>query len=168
MTYDLSELSVLVVDDDVFVLKMMRSLLNGFGIVNVRTVGNSVMALSELEADGADIIFVDWDMSPENGIEFTKMLRLGDYSPDRYVPIIIMTGHTERSLVLSARDAGVNEFLAKPMTVRSLYQRIMSVIERPRPFVRSPDYFGPDRRRVTDPNYKGPDRRASSDELVDI
>ncbi len=168
MPYDLSQLSVLVADDDTFILSLTRSLLNGFGISKVTTVSNSNLVLDELHAGNTDLLFVDWDMEPMNGIELTKYIRLDSESPNRYLPIIMMTGHTELTVVLEARDAGVTEFLAKPMTVRSMYQRIVSTIERPRPFVRSQDYFGPDRRRNNDPKYKGPDRRSDPDDDFEI
>jgi hypothetical protein len=61
--------------------------------------------------------------------------------------------------VLAARDAGVTEFLVKPFTVTGLLRRIEALIFQARPFVRSPTYFGPDRRRRADPNYRGVERR---------
>ena len=60
-----------------------------------------------------------------------------------------------------ARDVGVNEFLSKPVTARGVLERIAQVVDNPRAFVRTPAYFGPDRRRRADPNYTGPKRRAS-------
>ncbi|MDW3207549.1 MAG: response regulator [Alphaproteobacteria bacterium] len=168
MAYDLSQLSILVADDDSFILSLTRSLLNGFGITKVRTVTDSNIVLDELQTSTVDVLMVDWDMEPMNGIELTRFIRMHPDSPNRYLPVIIMTGHTEMSIVLKARDAGVTEFLAKPMTVRSMYQRIVSVIERPRPFVRSSDYFGPDRRRIDDPNYSGPERRGDPEDSIEI
>lgn len=168
MAYDLSQLSILVADDDNFILSLTRSLLNGFGIMNVRLVTDSNIVLDEIHTSAVDILLVDWDMEPMNGIEVTRYIRMHPDSPNRYLPVIIMTGHTELSTVVQARDAGVTEFLAKPMSVRSMYQRILSVIERPRPFVRSVDYFGPDRRRMDDPKYSGPERRASPEDQYEI
>lgn len=168
MAYDLSQLSVLVGDEDSFVLSMTRSLLNGFGITNIRLVTDSHLVLDELFGDPVDVLLVDWNLAPMNGIELTRYVRNDPESPNRYLPVIIMTGHTELSTVIQARDTGVNEILAKPMSVRSMYQRLLSVMERPRPFVRSATYFGPDRRRVDDPRYKGPDRRASLEDQIEI
>jgi DNA-binding response OmpR family regulator len=59
----------------------------------------------------------------------------------------MLSGHTELQRICEARDAGVNEFLAKPISARALYSRMMSLIANPRPFVRTATYFGPDRRR---------------------
>ena len=70
-------------------------------------------------------------------------MRTDPASPNRYVPIILMTGFSERRRVMQARDAGVTEFLVKPFTARDLYKRLAQVIERPRQFVRSAEFFGP-------------------------
>jgi DNA-binding response OmpR family regulator len=59
----------------------------------------------------------------------------------------MLTGYTEYRRVAEALDAGINEFLAKPISPRDLYLRIASIIDHPRPFVRARGYFGPDRRR---------------------
>ena len=71
----------------------------------------------------------------------------------------MITGHTERHRVEAARDAGVTEFLAKPITAQGLFKRIAEIVERPRAYVRCADYFGPDRRRRADERYAGPWRR---------
>jgi hypothetical protein len=60
---------------------------------------------------------------------------------------------------MSARDAGVTEFLCKPISAKALYERILNVVANPRPFIKSKTYFGPDRRRGVNPNYVGPERR---------
>jgi DNA-binding response OmpR family regulator len=71
----------------------------------------------------------------------------------------MLTGHSERKRVLAARDAGVTEFLAKPISANSLYHRIANVVANPRPFIKTETYFGPDRRRGVTQNYSGPERR---------
>jgi DNA-binding response OmpR family regulator len=71
----------------------------------------------------------------------------------------MLTGHSEKRRVTVARDAGVTEFLAKPISAKALYQRILNVVVNPRPFVKTKSYFGPDRRRNVNPNYIGPERR---------
>lgn len=76
-----------------------------------------------------------------------------------FVPVIMVTGHSEKSRVYEALNAGVNEFLVKPVSAKGLYSRLISVIERPRPFVRSKTFFGPDRRRRADPTYRDAERR---------
>ena len=60
---------------------------------------------------------------------------------------------------MEARDAGVTEFLVKPLSAQALHQRILSVVAHPRPFIRTPTFFGPDRRRTKAAEYTGPERR---------
>src|SRR5665811_296827 len=76
-----------------------------------------------------------------------------------HTPDIVLTGHSEKKRVVSARDAGVTEFLAKPISAKGLYQRIVNVVANPRPFIKTKTYFGPDRRRNVNPNYVGTERR---------
>jgi DNA-binding response OmpR family regulator len=98
-------------------------------------------------------------MKPMDGLEFSRNVRTNVSSPNPFVPIIMITGHTEKHLVVAARDAGITEFLAKPITAQSLFSRIAEIVERPRAFVRCDSYFGPDRRRKTSESYAGPWRR---------
>ena len=95
----------------------------------------------------AYLVICDWNMAPVDGLTFCKELRGGPNSPNPYVPIIMLTGHTESERVLESREAGINHFLAKPVSVKALSDRIVSLIDHPRPFVRTQHYFGPDRRR---------------------
>jgi two-component system chemotaxis response regulator CheY len=107
-------------------------------------------------------VIADWMMRPMDGIAFTRLIRNDPSSPNPYVPVILMTGFSERRRVVQARDSGVTEFLVKPFNAKDLYKRIAQVIERPRQFVKSEDFFGPDRRRkstIDGPLYRGPLRR---------
>jgi DNA-binding response OmpR family regulator len=82
----------------------------------------------------------------------------------------MLTGHTERTRVTAARDAGITEFLAKPVSAKRLYQRVFSIVAHPRPFIKTATYFGPDRRRSTSANYSGPERRkgGASDTITQL
>jgi DNA-binding response OmpR family regulator len=94
-----------------------------------------------------------------DGLELAQMIRQPGANSNPYVPIIMLTGHSEKRRVMSARDAGITEFMAKPISAKSLYQRILNVVCNPRPFIKTKSYFGPDRRRNVNPNYIGPERR---------
>jgi DNA-binding response OmpR family regulator len=99
-----------------------------------------------------------------NGIDFTRAVRELPDKSDCVVPIIMVTGYTERHRVEQARDAGINEILAKPVTPAALFQRIEEIVLRPRAFVRAPNYSGPCRRRRENPEYVGPWRRKAIDD----
>jgi two-component system chemotaxis response regulator CheY len=91
-----------------------------------------------------------------------QMLRANPQSPNPFVPVILLTGHTSLDHVMQARDVGVNEFIAKPVSVKTMMSRLVSVIESPRPYVRTLGYFGPCRRRRGAEDYRGPERRAET------
>ncbi|MGY8961106.1 MAG: response regulator [Alphaproteobacteria bacterium] len=162
MAYNLELLNVLLVEDDQAMRALVCDILLAFHIQNVATATDGSRAYAELLHFPADFVITDWSMEPLDGIEFTKMVRTAPDSPNPFVPVIMLTAHTQRQRIMEARDCGVTEFLAKPVTVNSLYTRIVGIIEDPRPFVRTPSYFGPDRRRVSR-EFMGADRRANSD-----
>jgi CheY-like chemotaxis protein len=152
-------LKALVVEDNAHMRVLLRSLLQALGIGRVYESVDGASGFTELREKKPDFVLTDLSMKPVDGIEFTRRVRLGKDSPNPYLPIIMVTGHTEKARVEAARDAGVTEFLAKPITTQSLLLRLVEVVERPRPFIRCKDYFGPDRRRRKAEDYAGPWRR---------
>lgn len=165
MAYKFEALKVLVVEDNKPMLDLTKSILQTFGVGNVLTSTNGEDGFSIFCSSNPDMVLADWMMQPCDGISLTRMIRNDPRSPNHYVPVILMTGFSEKRRVISARDAGVTEFLVKPFNARDLYRRIVQVIERPRQFVRSESFFGPDRRRISDTIYNGP-RRRTEDMLV--
>ena len=162
MAYQLHRISVLVVEDNLPMLDITKSLLVTFGVGHVIGAQNGEIGFKRFCEYNSDIIIADWMMKPMDGISFARKVRNDPQSPNPYVPIVLMTGFSEKRRVLQARDAGVTEFLVKPFNARDLYKRLVQVIERPRQFVRSPDFFGPDRRRKKQTGwgkYDGPFRR---------
>ena len=77
----------------------------------------------------ADVLIVDWHMEPLDGLDFVRLVRTAKDSANSYVPIIMLTGYTEYRRVTDARDAGVNEFLAKPISAGALYLRFASIVD---------------------------------------
>ena len=100
-------------------------------------------------------------MEPVDGEQFVRRLRDPRRSPDPFVPVILLTGFSELRRVRAARDFGVTDFLAKPVSAKTLYARLAALVERPRPFVRTRTYFGPCRRRGASGVYTGPERRSA-------
>lgn len=162
MAYSLDELQILLVEDNIHMRALIRAMLQAFGIRGIRDANNGEQAIEEMRQYTPDIVITDWVMEPVDGIALTRYIRSDDSSPDNFMPVIMVTGHTQEWRVLQARDAGVTEFLAKPVSGEALYQRIQTVIDKPRPFVRTVDFFGPCRRRQNWSEYVGPDRRKSN------
>ncbi|MCW9040648.1 MAG: response regulator [Rhodospirillales bacterium] len=156
---NLERVNFLVVDDNKHMRTLVGSILHALGVKSIIEAEDGADAIRVLRSFPADIVICDWNMEPLDGLDFVRLVRTGKDSPNPYVPIIMLTGHTEMHRVLEARDAGINEFLAKPISAKSIYARITSIIERPRPYVRSKRFFGPDRRRKESDRFNGPDRR---------
>jgi DNA-binding response OmpR family regulator len=83
-----------------------------------------------------------------DGPGFVRMVRSPDTFPLPDVPIIMLTGHGERSRVIEAINIGVNEFLLKPVSSKSLLDRLISVLAKPRQVIQSGDYYGPTPRKM--------------------
>jgi len=159
LRYDL--LRVLLVDDNHYMRVLLAEILRAIGVKDIYEANDGAEALQAMRNHPVDIVMTDLSMQPLDGIDFVRLLRNSPDSPNPMVPVIMITGHSTLARVAEARDAGVNEFLAKPLTARGVIERLAQVVEHPRSFVRTQDYFGPDRRRRADPNFTGPWRRAS-------
>jgi CheY-like chemotaxis protein len=157
--YDLSNLAFLLIDDNNYMRSIVKALLRGYGAHRVSEAVDAAEAFEEFRNTQIDVIIVDYALDTLDGVEFVHLVRTANDSPNPYVPIIMLTAHSERIRVEQARDAGITEFLRKPVCAETLYRRIVEVVERPRPFIRTKNYFGPDRRRRADRNYSGPERR---------
>jgi two-component system, chemotaxis family, chemotaxis protein CheY len=156
-----SRLRFLIVDDNNHMRRIIRALLHGFGVREAYEAEDGASGLEAFSSFSPDIVITDWAMPIFDGIELTRMIRQPETSTNPYVPIIMITGHAEKRRVTEARDAGVTEFLVKPISAKALYQRIVSVVMLPRPFIKTATYFGPCRRRTANPNYGGIERRGT-------
>lgn len=156
-------LHVLIIDDNVHMRDVVETLLRALGVGTISLASNGQEALGLLRSEPIDIVLCDLEMEPRGGLDFIREMRANGASPNPFVPIIVVSGHTEKHNVVMARDAGATEFLAKPISALELYERIRSVIAHPRPFVRTKSYFGPDRRRRLEDFYSGTERRADDE-----
>ena len=167
MPSSLKSLTILLVDDNQHMRAIAAAILQSAGCRNIVEVGDGSAGLEAMRERPCDLAIVDFNMFPMDGVEFTRLVRNSTDSANPYLPIIMMTGHSEKSRVQEARDAGVTEFVVKPITARAILERMQAVILRPRAFVKADTYFGPDRRRQNPVNYKGPFRRASDQKRED-
>ncbi len=161
MSDGLSALRLLVIDDNAQMRIIIGSVLAGAGVAQIYYAPTGEEALRMLKHTQIDVAFVDFDMPKVNGLDFISAVR-GSGAVYATLPIIMLTGHADLKRLAAARDRGVTEFLRKPVTARSILDRLNSAIFHPRPFVRCDSYFGPDRRRKRTTPYEGPERRASA------
>lgn len=153
-----SGVQVLVVDDKPQMRLLLRCLLRAGGVAHIHEAESARQAFEVMSATPIDLVIVDWMMQPIDGLTFTRMVRWDSNSPNPYVPLLMMTAHTEMSRVAAARDAGVNGFIRKPVSARILFERVTNALTDTRKFIRTDDFLGPDR-RFGQANYEGPLRR---------
>src|SRR5262249_47120794 len=148
---DFNKLRFLVIDDNAHMRRILRTLLHGFGAREVYEAEDGAAGLEAFTHYMPDIVLADWEMPIFNGLELAQMLRQPSANTNPYAPIIMLTAHSEKKRVIDARDAGITEFMAKPISAKALYQRILHVVANPRPFVRTKTYFGPTMSVPNDP-----------------
>ncbi|GBF57662.1 chemotaxis protein CheY [Candidatus Phycosocius bacilliformis] len=156
---DLSALSILVVDDQPFFRVLLTEILRNLGVRNVTVAVDGEDGLDAFDSVRPDIVITDWMMPKVDGIELARRIRAIDDDTLKITPIILVTANNRKSQIEFARNSGVDEFILKPVSVKSVCDRLREVIERPRNFIDDPGYTGPCRRRRADPEFKGPYRR---------
>ncbi|HLK23495.1 MAG TPA: response regulator [Caulobacteraceae bacterium] len=158
----LSALRVLVIDDSREMCTIVGTVLTAAGVGHVHFANDGRRAIEVMASFEIDVAYVDQEMPAMTGMDFISAVRSMD-SKARYMPIIMLTGHSDLKHLNEARDRGVTEFLCKPVTAKAILSRLNAVIMEPRPFFRSETFFGPDRRRTRPAHYRGPLRRAGDE-----
>ncbi len=119
-------MKVMLIDDSKTMRNIQRSVLRQIGIDQVEEACDGQDALSKVAAFGPDVILVDWNMPNMDGLSFIKAYR----KMDRVTPLIMVTTEAEKSRVIEAIKAGVNNYVVKPFTPDLLSQRINETMAR--------------------------------------
>ncbi len=144
--YNLKNINVTVVDGHRTMRKLLTFVIRALGVKHVDIRRNSEESEQFNTVAKPDVIFTDW--SPKlDGIDLVKQIRRNKSVHDRFIPIVMITAFNDLPRICEARDAGVTEFLAKPVTAELIYRRICALVDQPRSYVQSKSFFGPDRRR---------------------
>src|SRR4051812_35945462 len=141
-----ANIKVLVVDDEHYMRKVVRALLMSVGVRTIYEAANGHAGLDLIRTMSPDIVIVDWRMPGLDGRGFVRKVRSPETFPYPDVPIIMLTGHSERSHVIAAMQSGVHEFLLKPVSSKALADRLHAVLSNPRKLVRRGDFYGPEPR----------------------
>ena len=156
---EFADLSVLVVDPNPNMRQIVRSMLRSAGIHHVVQAQDGKEALKMHRHRAFDAMITEWDMPGLHGKRLIWTVRR-DSSKDRHrIPILVLAADSSRKTVTAARDAGAHAFMQKPVSSRNLSRRIDDIVNRPRGFVETKSYVGPDRRFFASSAYSGEDRR---------
>jgi DNA-binding response OmpR family regulator len=144
-----AKLKVLVVDDDHYMRKVVRTMLTVIGVRQIHEAVDGTSGLNAIREIGPDLVLVDWEMPTIDGMQFVRLVRWpGGACPVPDVPIIMLTGHGDRWRVVEAARLGVHEYLLKPVSTKALLDRLVSIFSNPRPIVKGGGYYGPTPRKV--------------------
>jgi len=139
----IQQLGVLIVDDNAFMRKMVRILLNNIGVKKTFEAADGIAALELIREVSPDILILDWEMPLLNGPELVRIVRSPGVFPMPDIPIIMLSSHGERWRIIESVKIGVNEFLCKPVSAKALLDRLISILLKPRESVRFGEYYGP-------------------------
>ncbi len=142
----IQQLRVLVVDDNQFARTIVRSLLGTIGVKRIVEANDGVAALELIRTDPPDVVILDWEMPHLNGPELVRIVRSPGVFPTPDLPIIMLTAHVEHWRILKSAKLGVNEFLCKPVSAKALFERLVSILLKPRASVQLGKYYGPEPR----------------------
>ncbi len=165
-------LLVMVVEDNEYMLDIFITALKRMGFTRTARAKNVKEAVDFLRAGGksfsggeqVDIIISDLIMGAASGQHLLQWVRDDKASPNRFMPFIMISGAADRVNVETTRDKGVSEFIVKPFSVESVYKVLQRIIDTPRQFVTTHNYFGPDRRRSSKAGPPESGERRRSDE----
>src|SRR6185437_12334330 len=129
-----------------FMRRLVRGMLLSIGVKTVLEASDGIEGLESIRSTIPDVVILDWEMPLLNGPELVRIVRSPGLFPTPDIPVIMLSGHTERRRILEATKIGVNEFLCKPVSTKALRDRIISILMKPRATVQLGDYYGPEPR----------------------
>lgn len=145
----LGNVSILVIEDNAFTRKLLRSMLAGFGVRHIHEAATGTDGFSKLCALRPDLVLIDWTLPDMTGAELISMIRDPHVCQQAEVPIVVITANPTRRRVLEAAKLGAHELIAKPVSPKVLYYRLASALLCEREFVQINGYFGPAPRHTT-------------------
>lgn len=113
-------MKVLVVDDSGVMRKIVIRALNGIGVENTLEAGDGREGWEVFQAEKPDLVLTDWNMPEMNGLEFLQTIRKSGSK----VPVVMITTESEKSRVIEAIQAGVNDYLCKPFEQETLREKM--------------------------------------------
>jgi CheY-like chemotaxis protein len=170
-------LSVLIVEESKFVAAMLSEILREFRVGSVQVAREGSEAVGILRSIGRnkeaaavlaiDVVIADYALLGVDGPMLLRWIRQRPDSPDRFLPLIMLSAAADNRKVQECRDLGVSEFLVKPFSVKAVAEHLLGIVDHPRPFLHTHDYFGPDRRRQSR-SAPGLERRVATKDDIEL
>jgi two-component system, chemotaxis family, chemotaxis protein CheY len=138
---------ILIIDDEHYTRKVIRAMLTTMGVRQIVEASDGLAGIDAIKTIAPDVALLDWAMPGLDGPGFMRVVRSPETFPYPDVPVIMLTGHGEKSRVIEAIRLGVHEYLLKPVSSTALLGRILAILTNPRPMIRKGSYYGPEPRK---------------------
>jgi two-component system chemotaxis response regulator CheY len=165
---DMSHLRVLLLSGKNHAAHTLRSVLNMTGVTKIAHVEDSSTAIELLGRDEFDIVFCDDASAPFNGLSFPMAVRHTPSVRDPMLPVFVFREQAWRWNVEKARDTGATDFITCPISPKTIMKKLTAAIADPRPFIKAPEFFGPDRRTRTLDPLPGEERRVRTPKKIRV
>ncbi len=157
--FDLTDLTFLIAEESRFMLAQLRQQLRDIGIGALLEAEDGEEAFALLCSKKPDFVIIDSDLAPVSGLTFIRHARTSKDNPNPQVPIIVLVAAANATKLAEARDVGTTEILTKPVSAKSLFERIQHILKNHRQFIEKGSFVGPDRRRRRTDGAGQTDRR---------
>jgi PleD family two-component response regulator len=140
--------------------QLIRMSLRGMGVRAVHIVQSPRQCVDAFQTSHPDVLItVVENAENDDGLSLIRFIRRWEKSPNPRIPIVAASQRAELAVVNAVINNGGNEFVVLPASADQLMRKVLNAVQSNRPFVDTPDYVGPERRRRVDPTYAGPERR---------
>jgi len=119
-------MKIMLVDDSRTIRNIQKKILIEIGYTDIQEAGDGVEALNLYKESKPDLMLVDWNMPNMNGLTLIQTIR----QMDKAIPLIMCTTEAEKSRVLEAVKAGVNNYVVKPFTAETLSEKINQTLDK--------------------------------------
>ncbi len=120
------KMKILIVDDYHTMLRILRNLLRQLNFVNIDEASDGEEALDKLRQDKFDLVISDWNMEPMTGIQLLREVRADENL--KRIPFIMITAESKTENVITAKEAGVSNYIVKPFNAETLKSKMVSVL----------------------------------------
>ena len=141
---------VLVADSNPYMRRLTRMMLTNLGVKSIYEAGDGIATIDAIRTVNPDVMILEWELPVLDGREVMRIVRSPGVFPKPNLPVIMLSDRGLRSRVTTAIRLGVHEFLVKPISPKTLQQRLLGIMLRPRPMVRAGRYYIPMPRRRVD------------------
>ena len=160
---EFKDIKPLIIDPDGHSKALLRKLLTAFGVSRIMSTNATDEALIMLRRETFSIVFLDEMAGPLKPVHFLKMLRRDLNTNDFTVPVVLVSAGADTAKITAARDAGMNDVIAKPVSVQTIERKLRSLLVEPRDFVTTKSFVGPNRRHTQEDRRQFGERTAKKE-----